>query len=97
MVVKSPVKFKKTYGDLRDATEPRLRDATNYIRKKRRRLFLYPWAHLASRLLALGRFFAGVYRGVSQAFHVNVFTLDRLSLPENVYLNKADFKKEVKS
>jgi hypothetical protein len=35
-------------------------------------------------------FFAGVYRGVSQAFHFDVSILDRLSLPEKRILLKTN-------
>jgi hypothetical protein len=72
--------------DPTEVASKRLRNASNYIRRKCVPSS-YAFGRTLPRDIALGRIFAGVYRGVSQAFHVNVFTLDRLSLPEKRILN----------
>jgi hypothetical protein len=75
MVVKSP---------LNDETlEKRLEI---YPQKMRTiKLFLCHRTHTFPRDIALARIFAGAYRSVSRAFHVDVFKLDSLSLPEKTY------------
>ena len=88
MVVKSPLKFKENvWGfERRDGT---LKRRLELYQQKKGVGSCYTLGHTLPRDIALGRIFAGVYRGVSQAFHVNVLTLGRLSLPEKRILKES--------
>ena len=91
MVLKSPLEFKKLYGDLRScrSSDETLDERLELYLQKKAVTLPMPLGAPCLEIYRSDASLAGVhvYRGVSQALHVDVFTLDRLSLPEKRILN----------
>jgi hypothetical protein len=88
MVVKSPLKFKNTYGDLRSCK------SSDETLEKRLEICpqkgvgsSYAFGRFLSRDIALGRLFCGCTSRRLSSVLRRVFTLDRLLLPEKRILN----------
>jgi hypothetical protein len=67
MFVKSPLKFKKKYGDLAEVATKRFRNASNYVRKNGVGSSI-AFERFLPRDIALGRLFCGATSRRSLAF-----------------------------